>query len=627
MADKDSLIATKEEVPGASLGGRDPATLTMPALKRWLQCRAAPTKGKKAELVGRYQLLYNCTELAYANNYISRVNAYIRNGWDEELLVNPDRVITAGMTPQLPTQAATNSTWSHIHCSEPHAPPAWAFTNAQIISYFVTRTADDGLPVADFKSLNNSAGNLYHCGHVQKIEVCYEATFIYLRAISLPEMRRDREYRMFLKLSLDFEIVGAQCGCPAGLGPKASCKHIAALCYALEEFTRLQQLPSFQTPTERLQTWNQPRPKKFKPIAVEDMRARKEELLPPKVRPLQQSRNASLFDPRPEDFKSKDPVALENLRCQLVQFDKPCALTHLLIPLFDKIDHDHSYCNKLETDNRPRVEKNEVEMVSRQRVRNIIDARVIPDQTIMKVKDGLNLSSSVRTELEMKTRDQSESKEWHNARIRRITSSTCGQILTQKHKTIALLHRSLYPKRLNPLPSPIAWGIQNEQLACVSYQKYMHSKGHCGLTTTRCGFIVLSSKGWLGASPDARVYDPSSSKCNGIAEFKCPYSKRDKSPLESCEDPNFFCELHDSGISHLKRTHNYYHQVQLQLYVGSDLYDWCDFCVYTPIGITVERIRPSEEWQLECLPKLEEYYDRYIAPEIVTPLYKPSYVL
>ena len=65
------------------------------------------------------------------------------------------------------------SALSHIHhCSQPHAPPAWAFTNAQIISYFVTRTADDGLPVADFKSLNNSAGNLYHCGHVQKIEVC-----------------------------------------------------------------------------------------------------------------------------------------------------------------------------------------------------------------------------------------------------------------------------------------------------------------------------------------------------------------------------------------------------------------------------------------------------------------------
>ena len=43
----------EEDIPGASLGGRDATTLTIPALKRWLQCRAAPTKGKKAELVER----------------------------------------------------------------------------------------------------------------------------------------------------------------------------------------------------------------------------------------------------------------------------------------------------------------------------------------------------------------------------------------------------------------------------------------------------------------------------------------------------------------------------------------------------------------------------------------------
>ena len=42
-----------EDIPGASLGRRDACTLTIPALKRWLQCRAAPTKGKKAELVER----------------------------------------------------------------------------------------------------------------------------------------------------------------------------------------------------------------------------------------------------------------------------------------------------------------------------------------------------------------------------------------------------------------------------------------------------------------------------------------------------------------------------------------------------------------------------------------------
>jgi len=44
----------EEDVPGASLGGRDVASLKMPELKRWLLCRRASVKGKKADLVMRY---------------------------------------------------------------------------------------------------------------------------------------------------------------------------------------------------------------------------------------------------------------------------------------------------------------------------------------------------------------------------------------------------------------------------------------------------------------------------------------------------------------------------------------------------------------------------------------------
>ena len=41
----------EEDVPGASLTGRDPGTLKIPELKRWLQCRGASIRGKKADLV------------------------------------------------------------------------------------------------------------------------------------------------------------------------------------------------------------------------------------------------------------------------------------------------------------------------------------------------------------------------------------------------------------------------------------------------------------------------------------------------------------------------------------------------------------------------------------------------
>ena len=44
---------TENDIPGAALNGKDPATLKIPELKRWLKCRNAPTKGRKAELIAR----------------------------------------------------------------------------------------------------------------------------------------------------------------------------------------------------------------------------------------------------------------------------------------------------------------------------------------------------------------------------------------------------------------------------------------------------------------------------------------------------------------------------------------------------------------------------------------------
>ena len=52
--DKDGVILHEDEVPGASLKGRDVGSLKIPQLKRWLLCRRASTKGLKADLVARY---------------------------------------------------------------------------------------------------------------------------------------------------------------------------------------------------------------------------------------------------------------------------------------------------------------------------------------------------------------------------------------------------------------------------------------------------------------------------------------------------------------------------------------------------------------------------------------------
>lgn len=62
---------------------------------------------------------------------------------------------------------------------------------------------------------------------------------------------------------------------------------------------------------------------------------------------------------------------------------------------------------------------------------------------------------------------------------------------------------------------------------------------------------------------------------------------------------------------------HYHHQVQLQLLVGVDRYDWCDFCGYTPKGVELERIWLNIEWSEKCIIELDSYYKAYVLPEIL----------
>ena len=85
--------------------------------------------------------------------------------------------------------------------------------------------------------------------------------------------------QLFVSLdNFSFDVLTAVCGCSAGKGPTASCKDVAALCYAVMLFCECGQLPHFLTCTETLQEWNQPRPKKLH-MPVTDMEARRRELV------------------------------------------------------------------------------------------------------------------------------------------------------------------------------------------------------------------------------------------------------------------------------------------------------------------------------------------------------------
>ena len=100
--------------------------------------------------------------------------------------------------------------------------------------------------------------------------------------------------------------------------------------------------------------------------------------------------------------------------------------------------------------------------------------------------------------------------------------------------------------------------------------------------------------------------------------MKCPYSRRNRTPAEACADSKFFCTL-ESGQVKLRQSSNYFCQVQGPMAIGERL--WCDFVVYTPKGISIERITFDPKYWNNVLTKLTEFYDNCLAPEIVSPLH------
>jgi len=117
------------------------------------------------------------------------------------------------------------------------------------------------------------------------------------------------------------------------------------------------------------------------------------------------------------------------------------------------------------------------------------------------------------------------------------------------------------------------------------------------------GIHTSSEHPLLAASPDGLVEDPTETRDrqHGILGIKCPYSARTMTPQAASGKLNRFCCSLVAGQVTLKQTHEYYYQIQGQMAIANK--PWCDFCVWTPLGVTVERInRDQNFWQQKMFP-------------------------
>ena len=214
--------------------------------------------------------------------------------------------------------------------------------------------------------------------------------------------------------------------------------------------------------------------------------------------------------------------------------------------------------------------------------------------------------------LERTTCLQRECVEWYQQRKGRLTASYFHDIVVRKESTDVepLVKRVMdyEPKNLSNIPA-IKWGNDNESTARQEYSVKM-SLLHDTFVCTQAGLVINPHYPHLGVSPDGFT------KCEccgeGLLEIKCPYSGKECHPNEMNGKHGSF--LTKNGL--LNRNHKYYTQVQGQLSIANRKF--CDFVVWTPKGLIIERIYHNLQFWEKMQLKLTTFFMQSILPEILT---------
>ena len=225
-------------------------------------------------------------------------------------------------------------------------------------------------------------------------------------------------------------------------------------------------------------------------------------------------------------------------------------------------------------------------------------------------------------DIEKTTRQQSENEKWMIERRKRITASRVGGIAKMRNTTkrSKKVQEMLYSTFRGNVAT--RYGTEMEEIAKNEYATHQQQTGHTDLEVESCGLSVALETPWLAASPDGVVRDPNNvTHPTGLVEIKNPYSTRQLTLTEACNSSTFCLEQkqRDGQVAYrLKRKHDYYYQVQCQLYCADKA--WCDFVLRTEKELHVERVYRDHSWWSEQIPKLKIFYA--LLPELACPRHR-----
>lgn len=216
------------------------------------------------------------------------------------------------------------------------------------------------------------------------------------------------------------------------------------------------------------------------------------------------------------------------------------------------------------------------------------------------------------------TTGQRDNAVWAAIRKLRFTASNFGQIIAAAKRnrlTTSLKKRLLSAYNLEKR-DPIQWGITHESIAMVEYCK------EGGVSVLPTG-IWLHETGILGASPDGFVQGTFKDSLNvyhqqpcdrispDIVEIKCPFSAKDMTVAAACTRiKDFYLVAEEDGSLNLKKTHDYWHQIQGQLHLSGTC--CCDLVIWTPLDLKIVRILKDNSWAQNISTMLDFYFSKFL---------------
>ena len=143
----------------------------------------------------------------------------------------------------------------------------------------------------------------------------------------------------------------------------------------------------------------------------------------------------------------------------------------------------------------------------------------------------------------------------------------------------SLVKQLMYVDPLVSVPA-IRLGRQKEPLVVERYVEAMREEESL-VDVTETDLHAHPTFGFLAASPDRLVDDPSCQPCEGLPEVKFLASVVGP-PEDALSKATICMEKGADGVVRLKRTHNYYYQVQGQMACTG--HSWCDFACMSSSG-------------------------------------------